>query len=881
TGGLRCIATSATVQSGEGEDAEALIAGFATRLFGEPFSADQVIGETYVPLRGVGDTDLAPAIQVTEEQIETFDDSLEAAIALAEALLGRALAADERSRAGLGKALSHQATLHFLEQALSEGAMSLPDVADAYIETYRPGADRADALRELTAALLVGTVPMLAGDGTGPDSMSWEPRLIPKLHAFFSQGRSITTCLTREGPHLNDRGELTCPTCATRYERERITFPLNFCRACGQEYYGVAIKDDNSLAPRDINATDYQGRAAYLYPAPHDIQEVPYPDNWLTDTGKVKSRYVGAVPQNRTYCPACNRLDPKCGHEGVMDVAVIFEPLLLCANCGVAYDRRPREFNKLFTFGTVGRSTATDVLVSNTLTALPPGERKVIAFSDNRQDTALQAAHMNNLQKRLQFRRAVYHALKDAPHPQRVDEMGLHIFRALEEADALPRYRQEVGRFRRGRGSEREYQKYLAFALLLDLERTHRRLHQNLEDVGLLVVAYDGLDALAEADDVWAEVPVLGELDPDVRYDYLYGFLDIMRKRLALAHPNMLYFRDFQVSVLHKLNPDALFEEIDYVRPVGFSDEANTSARTARVYRFVHPSTSIVAWTRRVLRVDYQSAGELIPRVVKVLADPDVAFLAQQRIKWAGELFMLPHDLPLLSATDAGQHQVCPRCGTVHHFRALRVCTGTSCHGLWDMDLTDNYFRREYTRSLDDVVPVLAEEHSGQVSGQERRAIEERFREPDSDLNVIVCTPTMELGIDIGDLSSVYMRNVPPSPSNYAQRAGRSGRKGQASLITVFCGVGSFRGPHDQYFYRYPQKIIAGKISPPRFLLDNQLLIQTHIHALVLETLAYRGGGAHSIKLYPQPMNLLDLDSAGYPMYADFRRDLTNAVAAR
>ncbi|GAB4543589.1 MAG: hypothetical protein Kow0063_36900 [Anaerolineae bacterium] len=894
SGRLCCIATSATVQGGDARlatgagsgEAATLIADFASRLFGEPFSPQHVIGESYVPVWGEGDGDgsielaeaLSPAIQVSEEQVAGFDGSLERAIPLAEALLGRELGAGERTPAGLGRALSHQATLYFLEKTLSQGAMSLSDLVDAYIEACRPDAGRTDALRELTAALLLGGMPQIPGDA----GTALEPRLVPRLHAFFSQGRAITACLTPEGPHLNDRGELTCPECAAQHNRERLTFPLHFCRACGQEYYGVALQDDGSLLPRDLTAVDYEGRPTYLYPAPYDPQAVPYPDNWLTDASNVKSRYAGAIPQPATYCPACNRLDPGCGHAGLLKVALIHEPFLMCAHCGIVYDRRPREFNKLFTFGTVGRSTATDVLVSNTLSALPPGQRKLIAFSDNRQDTALQAAHMNNLQRRLQFRRAVYHALRDARQPLGVNDMGLRIYQTLEGAGALPGFRQDVGRFRRGRGEDIEYQKYLSFALLLDLERTHRRLHQNLEDVGLLHVTYDGLEALAVADDVWARMPVLGELDPDVRHDYLYGFLDIMRKRLALDHPDLLHFRDFQVGVLDKLNPEALFEEIETVRPVGFSDTADTNTWAARVYRFVHPSTSIVAWTRRALRVDYQAAQELIPRVVEALAAPQIAFLVRRHIKWAGDLYMLPHDLPLLATTQASRHQVCPRCGTVHHFRVLRLCTGVACNELWEMDLAGNYFRREYSRPLERVVPLLAEEHSGQVGGQERRHIEERFRDPEDALNVIVCTPTMELGIDIGALSSVYMRNVPPSPSNYAQRAGRAGRKGQASLITVFCGVGSFRGPHDQYFYRYPSKIIAGAISPPRFLLDNQHLIRAHIHALVLETLAYRGGGgAREVRLPGDPAGLLDLDEEGYPIYPDFRRDLMEAVALR
>jgi hypothetical protein len=172
------------------------------------------------------------------------------------------------------------------------------------------------------------------------------------------------------------------------------------------------------------------------------------------------------------------------------------------------------------------------------------------------------------------------------------------------------------------------------------------------------------------------------------------------------------------------------------------------------------------------------------------------------------------------------------------------------------------------------VIPE-AEEHSAQVDGQERKKIEERFRNSEDQLNVLVCTPTMELGIDIGQLSAVYMRNVPPSPSNYAQRAGRAGRrKGQASLVTVFCGVGTHRGPHDQYFYRNPERMISGRITPSRFLLDNQLLVRTHIHSLILEVLG-RG-----LKLPQKPKELLNIEREGYPLFVDLEGDLRRGVTS-
>ena len=247
-------------------------------------------------------------------------------------------------------------------------------------------------------------------------------------------------------------------------------------------------------------------------------------------------------------------------------------------------------------------------------------------------------------------------------------------------------------------------------------------------------------------------------------------------------------------------------------------------------------------WTSRALRVEVRDGGiqAVLAQAMRRLASAGLVDTRATR----GPAKTEPQASGLVPARLWLTRQValvgCPTCGNARTVAAAAVgrweaarCPMYRCAGQTQRVAFEDehgYYRRIFKRGR--IHRVFAAEHTGLLAREDREALETSFKrgqEPDAP-NLLTCTPTLEMGIDIGDLSAVMLCSVPPLPANYVQRVGRAGRStGNALVLTI-----ANARPHDRYFFEQPEQMMRGHIDPPSCFLDapDMLARQLVAHAM-------------------------------------------------
>lgn len=206
------------------------------------------------------------------------------------------------------------------------------------------------------------------------------------------------------------------------------------------------------------------------------------------------------------------------------------------------------------------------------------------------------------------------------------------------------------------------------------------------------------------------------------------------------------------------------------------------------------------------------------------------------------EKLLLKHDTKAAYQVDVSRYVIknyktskyyrCSKCGRLTPYNVHNKCVQDRCDGtLMEVDpdqaLASNYYRNQYkTKKIERIV---IEEHTAQLNRKTAKRYQLDFK--NKKINILSCSTTFEMGIDIGDLETVFMRNVPPTPANYVQRAGRAGRrKNSAAYVLTYCSTGS----HDYTYFMEPEKMISGVIRPPYFNVQNKKIIVRHLMAACL-----------------------------------------------
>ena len=675
-------------------------------------------------------------------------------------------------------------------------------------------------------------------------NVEFSSQILPyKIHQFIPQtGNVYATIGNSDGRIITVEEKLYCEE-LSHGDTKVMYYPVVFSRLSGHEFYVIQLDTASShIMPRNFDGrivTDDEGNVndGYIIVA-HEGESIDdymlspdsddIPDEWFVynKSGRhLKSNYVDRLPRKIwiTQSGAYSFSQPlEIG--GFFEAIFVPSPLMYDPTSKAVYKGKQSEWSKLSKIGGEGRSTATTVLSYEDIILMKDldveeKDRKVMTFVDARQDAALQAGHFNDFIRIGKIRSAIWNAIKGSTEQIDNTKIARMVFENLHLS--VEEFSKRDGLRGRRADEVKDYMiKYLSTIIFDDLAGNWSVIMPNLEDCALLRIDYKYLhDEITGENDSERlyDVPELDGLNDEQKEEFIIQILDYLRHKLCIysSDRSESAVKDTMKAVRENLKKPWTLEENDtistyhelfLVKPKrknlfnletgGFRSKLATFVRD-----YLANNTGLIINNEEEY-VDYMK------RLFSVLSN----YIIDN-----GDTYQLDYG------------SVVWRVGDEKNLRRDLVKTRTLGTESQFVSCPNKYFQNFYKSIPLGTVNLEAKDHTGQVAKEEREKREQDFRE--GKFPVLYCSPTMELGIDIKDLSVVGMRNVPPTPANYTQRAGRAGRSGQAALVYTYCRP---RNSHENYYLHNPNKMVKGEVKAPRMELINEELFRTHLHSTVL-----------------------------------------------
>jgi superfamily II DNA/RNA helicase len=705
-----------------------------------------------------------------------------------------------------------------------------------------------------------------------------------KLHQFISgPGKVLCTLEPKNVRYITMDAQRFAPK-----DTKALLYPVYFCRECGQEFIPV----ENVIGkwePREIDSPlpkDSEDEMGFLVPVESTLSyqgKDDLPDFWLEDfhgEPRVKK-------DKKKYVPILKHLDiygAEVSDEEGSPYFYIPGKIRFCPHCSMIYEANGKDINRLSGLSGEGRSSATTMLTLSILDNLfedNDNQRKLLGFSDNRQDAALQSGHFNDFIFLLTIRGGLLAALENKGGMLHESELSEAVFSAIgfnnesyETCAEYLRYPDIIGHLKTDAQNILKF--ILGYRLLRDIRKGWRYNNPSLEALNLVKIEYDNLGKYLKHDESGILLPEITSLPHNKKQALFQLVFDEMKKNLCIASRflspgDQENYKNKSFNALNEpwaLSSDELLSSTGHLALDikdgwrGKRDEIISAGPRSRIVKLIRRE---LFWKG----TEFENAkwkGEDYTRII------------ENMLQWAGRYgFVIEEGIG----------------GSMTGFcldSRILVWRLTSDESF--MGNTYDFFRKLYTQTAkslnkgsQNLFDYESHEHTAQVEVRQREILEARFRFGEKDIKwwgkqpesrgkalqrlpVLYCSPTMELGIDISSLNTVYMRNVPPTPANYAQRGGRAGRSGQAALIVTYCAALS---PHDQWFFNHTSDMVYGKVKIPLFDLSNRELIVSHLHSIWLQTLG--------VNLPKNIMEILDTEDYALPLRPEYK-ELMNSDEA-